>query len=115
MSTRFKDFGAPTSNEEPLSFALFGENFTCRASLQGKFLLDLISESNSEDPATSAAIVTKFFNTVLVDESRERFNALVSDPEKIVSVEILSEITGWLVEQYAERPTQRSEISPSGE
>lgn len=115
MTTRFKDFGAPTNNDEPLSFALFGETFNCRPSLQGKFLLDLIAESNSDDPAASALVVQKFFDTVLVDESRERFNALADDPDRIVSVETLSEITAWLVEQYSARPTQQPEISASGQ
>lgn len=115
MSTRFKDFGSPVAEEEPLSFSLFGETFTCRPSLQGKFLLDLVSESSSDDPAAGAAVMQRFFDTVLVDDSRERFNALAEDPDRIVSVETLSEITAWLVEQYSARPTQQPEISPSGQ
>lgn len=115
MSSRFKDFGNPTADQDPLSFSLYGETFECHPSLQGKFLLNLISESNSEDPAASAAVVQKFFDTVLKEESREKFNALAEDPEKIVSVETLSEITAWLVEQYAARPTQPSEISAIGQ
>lgn len=110
MSSRFKDFGSPAVDQEPLTFSLYGEKFECRPSLQGKFLLNLVSESNSDDPAASAGVVQKFFDTVLIDESRERFNALADDPDRIVSVETLSEITSWLVEQYSARPTQPSEI-----
>lgn len=109
MTTRFKDFGAPEVNQEPLSFALFGETFNCIPALPGKFLLDLIAESNSDDPVASSNIVTKFFNTVLVEESRERFNALAVDPNRVVPVETLSEITAWLVEEYAARPTEQPE------
>lgn len=115
MATRFKDFGAPESNHEPLSFALFGETFECRPSLQGKFLLELVAESRSEDPSASALVMKKFFDTVLVEESLERFNALADDPNRIVSVETLSEITAWLVEEYSARPTQQPEPSPSGQ
>jgi|AntAceMinimDraft_11_1070367.scaffolds.fasta_scaffold00491_12 hypothetical protein len=110
MTTRFKDFGSPESSHEPLSFSLFGETFECQTALQGKFLLDLVAGSGSEDPATSAAIVTKFFDTVLTTESSERFTSLTNDPDKIISVETLGSITEWLVSEYAERPTERSEI-----
>lgn len=109
MTTRFKDFGSPETNEEPVSFMLFGETFTCIPSLPGKFLLNLIAESNSDDPVASSNIVSKFFDTVLVEESRERFNALAVDPERVVSVETLSDITAWLVEEYAARPTEQPE------
>jgi hypothetical protein len=115
MSSRFKDFGSPTADKEPITFSLYGETFECRSSLQGKFLLELISESNSDNPAASANIVQKFFDTVLLDGSKEKFNDLASDPNRIVSVETLSEITGWLVEQYSSRPTQPSEVLPSGQ
>lgn len=109
MTTRFKDFGAPEVNAEPLSFALFGETFNCIPSLPGKFLLDLVAESNSEDPAASANVVSKFFNTVLTDESRDRFNELAIDPNRVVPVETLSDITAWLVEEYSARPTEQPE------
>lgn len=109
MTTRFKDFGAPEANSEPLSFALFGETFNCIPSLPGKFLLDLVAESSSEDPASSAAVVSKFFNLVLADESRDRFNALAEDPTRIVPVETLSDITAWLVQEYTARPTVQPE------
>jgi hypothetical protein len=115
MATRFKDFGAPTTTAEPLSFALFEETFHCRPSLQGKFLLDLVAESSSDEPGAAALVMKKFFETVLVEESLERFNALAEDPDRIVSVETLSEITSWLVEEYSARPTQRPEDSPSGQ
>lgn len=116
MTTRFKDFGSgDSSTKEPLSFALYGETFNCRPALQGKFLLDLISKSNDDNPAVASAIVTEFFQEVLDKDSAERFTALSSDPEKIVSVETLSEITAWLVGEYTSRPTQPLETSSNGE
>lgn len=115
MATRFKDFGTPESNQEPLSFALFGETFECRPSLQGKFLLELVSESKSEDPSAAALVMQKFFDTVLTEESLKKFNNLAEDPNRIVSVETLSDITAWLVEEYSARPTRLPEPSPSGQ
>ena len=107
---RFKDFGSGLQEEaSPLSFKLHGEEFVCVPQIQGKLLLDLVAESSSDDPVKSAGIVTKFFNYVLEDESAERFNALLSDKKKIVSVDTLAEITSWLVEEYTERPNQQPE------
>jgi hypothetical protein len=114
--SRFKDFGAgEATSTEALSFALYGETFECRPALQGKFLLDLVASSNSDDPGSSAAVVNSFFSQVLVPESYERFQALATDPDRIVSVETLGEITGWLVGEYSSRPTTAQENSSSGE
>jgi hypothetical protein len=114
---KFKDFGNMGNTDRvPISFKLYDEEFHCRPALQGKMLLDLISRSTDpNDPAAAAKVVTDFFKQVLVQESYDRFEILTNDPEKIVDVEGLGEIVNWLVEQYAERPTTRSEVSSSGQ
>ena len=110
MTKRFKDFGSGSSeSSEPLVFKLYDEEFECYPQVQGKLLLDLVADSSSEDPARQSAIVTKFFEYVLKPESAERFQALVQDPERIVSVDTLAEITGWLVEEYTNRPNPQPE------
>lgn len=110
--TRYKDFGSGSPVEtKPLSFKLHKEKFDCVTQVQGKLLLELIADSASSDPATSTAIITKFFEYVLKDESFTRFDALLRDKEKIVSVETLGEITGWLIEEYTKRPETRPEVS----
>lgn len=118
--TKFKDFGAGTPvNTEPIEFKLHGETFQCRPAVQGKVMLDLMSgfSGGDDNSATSdaAEVIETFFSVVLYEESYARFNALVVDPERIVSVETLAEIAGWLTEQYASRPTQPSNTSPSGD
>jgi hypothetical protein len=115
--TRFKDFGSggdkPT---EAISFKIYGEEFTCRAAMQGKVLLNLVAKStDTENPGAAAEVIAGFFETVLVPESHERFNKLATDPETIVDVNTLGEIVGWLVEQYSERPTSRPEVLPPGQ
>jgi hypothetical protein len=113
--SRFKDFGSKKSeNLEPLSFKLWDEEFTCVTELQGKVLLDMVANVTTEDnadPSAQAKAITDFFSTVLVDESEKRFNTLLTDKEKIVSVDTLGEIVGWLVEQYTNRPTERPQDS----
>lgn len=110
MTTRFKDFGSGIQEEaEPLAFKLHGEDFECYPQVQGKLLLDLVADSSSGDPAKQSAIVTKFFEYVLKPESKERFDSLISDPERIVTVDTLAEITEWLIEEYTNRPNQQPE------
>lgn len=108
---KFKDFGAPSVEEaEPITFKLHDEEFHCVKALPGKVLLDMVARSSSEDTADQASMINDFFTHVLVDESYERFNSLIVDKERIVSAETLGEITGWLVEQYGDRPNPQPEV-----
>ena len=107
---KFKDFGVGgvDPNAEPIKFIIHGEEFECIPEIQGKVLLELIADSSSEDTVRNAEVSDKFFSRVMVSESYARFNALLTSSDKIVSVETLGEITGWLVEQYSDRPGMRS-------
>ena len=113
---KFKDFGSfGDKPKEPVTFKLYDEEFHCRPALQGKMLLDLIARTtNSEDPAAGARVISEFFSGVLLADCYARFELLTNDPDKIVDVESLGEIVAWLVEQYTDRPTPRSEVSSSG-
>jgi len=112
MTNRFKDFGSgKTVNDAPLSFKIHNEDFECYPSLQGKVLLDLVANSNEDDGAAVAKTIDSFFKATLQTESYERFETLLKDPKKIVSVETLGEITAWLVEEYSSRPTVGPEDS----
>lgn len=110
MTTRFKDFGdaGQDRSAQPIKFKLHGEEFTAIPEIQGKVLLQLIAES-SEDGSNTGEVMSKFFSNVLLEESLQRFNALLESKDRIVSVEVLSDITGWLIEEYSNRPTTRSE------
>jgi hypothetical protein len=111
MTNRFKDFGSGgETNSAPLSFTLHGEEFHCWPELQGKVLLGLAASGAEDSGIAAAKTVTEFFRHALKPESFERFEILGENPEKIVTVETLAEITAWLVEEYAERPTKE----PSG-
>jgi hypothetical protein len=52
-----------------------------------------------------------FFEHVLLPESYASFSKLIESPDKIVTVETLGEISGWLVEVYAGRPEGEPEVS----
>jgi hypothetical protein len=110
--TRFKDFGSGQSLAvEPISFKLHGEEFNCRPRIQGKALLGLVADSNSDDATVSTQVLIKFFDDALTPESKERFDKLLEDPERIVTVETLGEITGWLIQEYSDRPETQPEAS----
>jgi hypothetical protein len=115
MTNRFKDFGGGVGDTSPLSFKIHGEEFHCRPAMQGKVLLGIVANSNESDGAAVAKTITDFFKATLLPDSYEKFNALLEDPEKIVSVDTLGEITAWLVEEYSSRPTQQPEPSSSGQ
>jgi len=111
---RFKDFGSgkDLSQVEPLSFKLHGQEFLCTPVVQGKFLLELISTTanTEDDPTASARMVNDFFSHVLLEESYERFEKLLSAKDKFVEVETLSEIVSWLMQEYTNRPNQPAEV-----
>jgi hypothetical protein len=107
---RFKDFGKGTaSTPEPLSFKLYDEEFECVPQIQGTTMLNLVLESSSDEPGAAAKVIVNFFKQVLKDESYTRFEALVNDKDKIVTVETLSEIVGWLITEYGDRPEEQPE------
>lgn len=103
---RTRDFGSGTPQEEvePLSFTLHGEEFVALPELQGTVLINLVKNAQSDDAAVAADVVTSFFERVLVDESLVRFKELINSKDKIVKVETLGEIVGWLTEEYTNRP-----------
>lgn len=111
-NTRFKDFGSGLDQDKPaLSFRLHDEDFKCVREVQGKVLIDLVAKSKDKDPAVVASIITDFFDAVLEEESLERFNFLLVDKNRVVTMETLTNITEWLVEEYSARPTVGPEVS----
>jgi hypothetical protein len=115
--SRFKDFGAPNAGvkQEKLSFKIYDEDFECMPVLPGKVLLSFAELSASEDGSDSAKAISTFFKKVLTEESYARFDELTEDPNRLVTVETLAEIVGWIIEAYTDRPTQGSEVSLTGE
>ena len=113
MTARFKDFGKGTglNSDEPIVFRLHDEEFKCRPQLQGKALLAMAVDASSDDSAAAAKLITEFFANVLVEESAVRFEELTNDPDRIVTVETLGEIVGWLMGEYAGRPETQPEAS----
>lgn len=109
--TRFKDFGSGSdlSEKEPIVFKLHGEEFTCKPAIQGKALINLAKTTAGDDAGAAADTIDRFFDYVLVEADKPRFQALLLDPDRIVTVETISDIIAWLIEEYTQRPNQQPE------
>ena len=113
---RHMDFGTPSklSDYAPLTFSVAGEDFSCKAAIQGAVLLDFISEADSNDGGRAAVAIRKFFQEAMPPDDFERFYKLIEESEYIFDMEELSAITAWLVEQYSSRPKELSKPSSVG-
>jgi hypothetical protein len=115
--SKFKDFGSGNvgSEKESISFKLYDKEFFCLPELQGKVLLGFVASSAEEDPSAQAKAIEAFFDYVLTADSLIEFDLLTTSKDKIVSVETLSEIIAWIVEQYTDRPEEQPEDSQAGQ
>lgn len=106
-----RDFDAARSerqrDRDPITFTLGGETFTCVPSLPICFFLDVAEVGG---PVLLALEV----ETCVVDDQRERFNALLRRTRDPLGEEDVEAVHRWLVETYANRPTERSSGSPDG-
>lgn len=106
-TTKFKDFGAGTgADADDISFMLYGQKFQCAPAMQGKTLIDFAIISNSDDTNAQAALVSDFFKAVIVKGDLEKFDVLCQAPETIVTITVLVDIVGWIMEQYSNRPKE---------
>jgi hypothetical protein len=111
MARRFKDFGADVpETTEPITFKLHDEEFTCMPEVQAAVVLELASLASGDVGPEGGTVILDFYKNVLEDESYERFNALIHS-KKIVRMEKLGEIAGWLLEEYTARPEEQPEAS----
>lgn len=104
FSTKPKDGEKPI---EPPTFDLNDQTFTGRPRLPGAVILGFISSADEEGGAVAKQLLG-FFDSALEPESLERFTKVINDPDEVVELETLSEIVGWLIEQYTSRPTAAS-------
>jgi len=113
---RTKDFGSDLSVDDfdPLVFTLCGQEFNCRRAIQGKDMLDLITATTADNGVRAAQAAFGFFEIALLPEDYTRFQELLNSDTEIISVQKLSEITAWLIEEYTARPTEPQSDSSDG-
>ena len=110
--TRYKSFGSPKNEElEDITFELYKEEYVSRPEIQGVHLLRFSHRIASDDQEAVTGALLDFFKLVLYPESYERLEVLWEDPDRIVPIEVLSDIVAFLVEEYTSRPTQAASES----
>jgi hypothetical protein len=102
VTIKFKDFGSPIipSQSDPIQFAIYGKTFECVPNLQGRALLKFISETTSNEYTVSSKAVLTFLDSCLTPESLEDFQKMSADPNTIISMDTLGDITTYLIEAY---------------
>lgn len=119
-NNRHRSFGSHNkkATKKPVTFDLLGYNeetdkeytatFTARPSVPGMTVLSFAAAGAGENSSGSIAAVYGFFEKALEEEEYDRFVKFVEDPAYDVDLDTLVEIIGFLVEEYASRPTQAS-------
>lgn len=90
--------------EEPVTFEIGDETFTCIHGLPSMALERLSSDE------WTVLNMRLFIEGVLVDEDIERFRAILEAKDVIISTQELSDMCMWLIGAISDRPTR----SPSG-
>lgn len=113
---RHRSFGSHNkkATKEPVSFDVLGvdeegneftETFTARATVPGMSIIDFAAGGAGEGK-NSVAAVQSFYKKALPEEEYARFIEFTDNPKFDVELDTLVEIIGFLVEEYASRPTK---------
>lgn len=74
----------------------------------GKWLLE-VGASMAGEEADRVLAINRFLDRVLTLGDKKRWNETMSDVDNILDMDMLAEITNWLIEVYsADRPTEPS-------
>ena len=114
---RHRSFGSHNKKQtrEPVTFDLLGvdengeeftETFTARPSIPGMAVLSFAAEGTNTEGNQSVAAVYNFYSVAMEEEEYKRFKAFAGDPKYDIELDTLVEIIGFLVEEYASRPTK---------
>lgn len=103
-SKRFKKFG---SAKEPIQFEIGGETFTSVPELDYRKVNELFFVENDEGEREAVTILNsledaldKIKQTLVDDDERERFDALIDNPDVIIPLKVINELFSWLFTEY---------------
>jgi hypothetical protein len=86
----------------------------CIGMLPGSHFLDFMSSISESRPSEMAESIEKLLRTAIQPEDWGVFRSFIDDPANGISMDMLAEITGYLGEMYAKRPTKSPEPSSDG-
>lgn len=108
---RHRSFIVAASALEPLTFDVNDDRYTCVPEAPPGTLLDLLNASRVDNSSfggmlVSSARMITFLEQVIVPADRERFAALLHDPDFVgeKAVKALADIFEWLFEEYTGLP-----------
>lgn len=110
MTERHRSFKTKKSEEpaKPVTFDIDDETFTCHPFAPGSAILEFVGATEDGGGAVAAQILP-FFERVMPEGEYARFREYIDSPAREVDIELLSDIVGYLAEEYTTRPTQPSE------
>ena len=98
----------PREGEDPVTFDIDDQTFTCIHALPSLPLENLASDS------WTVRNMRLFIEGVLIDDDLERFRATLERKDVIVSTDQLRDMCMWLIEAISARPTNSPSGSPNG-
>lgn len=122
-----RKFTSSTTHTELNDFTLEGvgqltqqpwsETFRCLPNAPGTALDDLARSVGTDTKGQAVynqVSLLRFFRAVMHPDDVDRFDELVSDKDRCVTIEALGDVLFWLGEVYTDRPTVPSSSSSPG-
>ena len=110
MTERHRSFKSKKTEGEPkpVTFDIDDETFVCHPSVPGSAILEFVGATEDGGGAVAAQILP-FFQRAMPEDEHARFREYIDSPTREVDIELLSDIVGYLAEEYTTRPTRPSE------
>lgn len=81
-----------------------GTVFQINSQIPGDLLLDFMADASGEDTGKMATILRKLMGAAIVPEQHEQWNEFIRNPENGVTLQVLSEIAGYITELVSGQP-----------
>lgn len=88
-------------------FVIDDEPFYCCSELPGSVAANF-ARMIKLDPIDQYPVLGEILEMVLLPESAERFEARMRNPSRPIGIKQVGKVLNWLLEEFAERPTQPS-------
>lgn len=102
---------APAETHE---IELNGTVFPLKPSVPGAVILDFLSGADTENAASMAKTITSLLDAAIQEDHLEAWHAYIKAPENNVTLELLSEIAGYVQEVMGGNPQSQSPMYSAG-
>lgn len=92
---------------EKITFSIDDDTFTAKPERSGATILQVASKLTASGGGfESASEVVPFILSSTIDEDRPRLSDRLNDDDNPIDIEVLIDITAFLLEEYTNRPTK---------